>query len=135
MLAEHYLAIRNLHVASVLLSGCVFLLRGLLIQSGRNKLAMALPVRYVSYTIDTVLLVSALLLVAILPWAMFANGWLSVKLVLVVLYVVLGTYALKRGRTRRVRAICYLAALVTFIVIIGIAIAHQPLGWLYLWMH
>ena len=133
MLAEHYLAIRHLHVASVVLSGCVFLLRGLLIQAGRKTLALAAPVRYASYTIDTVLLASALLLVAILPWAMFANGWLATKLVLVVVYVVLGTYALKRGRTRRVRAICYLAALATFIIIIGIAIAHQPLGWLYLW--
>ncbi len=133
MLAEHYLAIRHLHVASVVLSGCVFLLRGLLIQAGRKKWALAALVRYTSYTIDTILLVSALLLVAILPWAMFANGWLATKLVLVVLYVVLGTYALKRGRTRRVRAICYLAALATFIIIIGIAIAHQPLGWLYLW--
>lgn len=135
MLAEHYLAIRHLHVASVVLSGCVFLIRGLLIQAGRKKLALAGPVRYASYTIDTVLLLSALLLVTILPWAMFSNGWLTVKLVLVVVYVVLGTYALKRGRTRRMRAICYLAALATFITIIGIAIAHQPLGWLYLWLH
>ena len=135
MLAEHYLAIRHLHVASVVLSGSVFLIRGLLIQAGRNSLALAAPVRHASYLIDTVLLVSALLLVAILPWAMFANGWLTAKLVLLVVYVVLGTYALKRGRTRRLRAICYIAALATFLIIIGIAIAHQPLGWLYLWLH
>lgn len=130
MLAEHYLLLRHLHVTSVALSGSVFLLRGLLIQLQRTKLAMAAPVRYASYTIDSILLLTAILLVAILPWAMFANGWLLVKLVLVVVYVLLGTLALKRGRTRRTRAICYVAALATFIFIIGIALAHHPLGWL-----
>ena len=90
---------------------------------------MAAPVRYLSYTIDTVLLTAALMLLTILPGAMFANGWLTTKLVLVVVYVVLGTFALKRGRTSRVRAACYLAALLAFATIIGIALAHHPLGW------
>lgn len=134
MLAEYYIQIRSVHIASVLVSGAVFMLRGLLIQLDRKGFALAAPVRYISYSIDTVLLVSALLLVAILPWAMFSNGWLATKLVLVVVYVVLGTLALKRGRTARVRSICYVIALLTFIFIIGIAIAHQPLGWLYIWL-
>ncbi len=134
MLVEYYIQIRTLHIISVVLSGAVFMLRGLLIQTGGKRFALAAPVRYVSYSIDTVLLVSALLLVAILPWAMFSNGWLVIKLVLVVVYVLLGTYALKRGRTARTRGICYVAALVTFIIIIGIAIAHQPMGWLFLWL-
>lgn len=133
MLAEYYIQIRTLHIASVLLSGVVFMLRGLLIQVGGNRFALAAPGRYISYSIDTVLLVSALLLVTILPWAMFSNGWLVTKLVLVVIYVLLGTYALKRGRTARIRGICYSAALAIFVIIVGIAIAHQPMGWLYLW--
>jgi len=69
-------------------------------------------------------------LAVMLPAAMFANGWLTLKLMLVVLYIVLGTFALKRGRTPRVRATSYLAALLTFGTIIGIALAHHPLGWL-----
>jgi uncharacterized membrane protein SirB2 len=83
--------------------------------------------------VDTVLLTAALMLLTILPGAMFANGWLSTKLVLVVVYVVLGTFALKRGRTPRVRLACWLAALVVFATIIGIALAHHPLGWWYRW--
>ena len=51
-------------------------------------------VRYSSYTVDTVLLTAALMLVSMLPAAMFANHWLTVKLVLVVAYVGLGTLAL-----------------------------------------
>ena len=94
---------------------------------------MAAPVRYLSYGIDTVLLTAALMLLTILPGAMFANGWLTTKLVLVLVYVVLGTFALKRGRTARVRLACYSAALLVFATIIGIAIAHHPLGWLLRW--
>ena len=86
--------------------------------------------RYSSYAVDTVLLTAALMLVSVLPAATFANHWLTVKLVLVVVYVGLGTLALKRARTPRGRAICYLAALVVFGVVIGIARHHSPLAWL-----
>ena len=59
---------------------------------------------------------------------MFGNGWLLAKVALVVVYVVLGVFALRRGRTRRMRAVCYVAALLVFGTIYGIARAHHPLG-------
>jgi uncharacterized membrane protein SirB2 len=70
------------------------------------------------------------MLLTMLPAAMFANGWLTTKLLLVVVYVLLGTFALRRGRTPRGRGICYLAALLAFGTVVGIAMAHHPLGWL-----
>jgi len=92
-----------------------------------------MPVRWFSYAVDTALLTAALMLLTILPGAMFANGWLTLKLVLVVAYVVLGSFALKRGRTPRMRTTCFVAALLVFVTIIGIALAHHPLGWLLRW--
>src|SRR3546814_18148678 len=89
---------------------------------------------YLGYTIDTTLLNAALMLVSIRPGAMFANGWLAAKLVLVVVYVVLGVLAMKRGRTRGIRGGCYVAALLVFAAIYGIARMHHPLGWLYPWL-
>ena len=129
-LVAFYPQIKWVHVASVCTSGSLFLLRGLLVQAQRPGLAMAAPVRYLSYSVDTILLTAALMLLTILPHAMFANGWLATKLVLVVTYVALGTFALRRGRTPRVRGACYVAALAVFATIIGIALAHHPLGWL-----
>ena len=38
------------------------------------------PLRYVSYSIDSVLLTAALMLIAVLPAAVFANHWLTVRL-------------------------------------------------------
>ena len=129
-LMAFYPQIKWVHVAAVSASGSLFALRGALVQAGRPGWAMAAPLRYVSYTIDTVLLTAALMLLTMLPAAMFANGWLTAKLLLVVVYVLLGTFALKRGRTPRGRGICYLAALLAFGTVVGIAMAHHPLGWL-----
>ncbi|HEY4529756.1 MAG TPA: SirB2 family protein [Luteimonas sp.] len=131
---EFYPQIKWLHVAMVMASGTLFAMRGLLVLLGRPGLAMAAVPRYLSYAIDTTLLTAALMLLTILPGAMFANGWLATKLVLLVVYVGLGTFALKRGRSPRVRLGCYLAALVTFAFIYSVARAHHPGGiaWLLL---
>jgi len=127
---EFYVQIKWVHVAAVLASGGLFLLRGLLVQLRREHWAMAAPLRYLSYSIDSVLLTAALMLATILPHAMYANGWLTVKLVLLVVYVVLGSFALKRGRTARARLISYTLALATFAFMLTVARAHHPLGWL-----
>ena len=121
------------HILAISLSGSLFALRGLGVLAGARWPQVA-PVRYLSYSIDTVLLTAALMLLTILPGAMFANGWLTLKLGLVVVYVVLGTFALKRGRTPRIRTTCFVAALLVFVTIIGIALAHHPLGWLLRWL-
>lgn len=130
---EFYPQIRWLHIVAVLASGSLFLLRGLLLQSGRQSLATGAPLRYLSYSIDTALLTAALLLLTILPPAMFANGWLTAKIVLLPVYVVLGSFALKRGRTPRVRQACYLLALLVFGFMFSIARSHHPLGVLARW--
>lgn len=125
---EFYPQIKWVHVAMVMASGLLFALRGLLVQAGRPGWAMAAPVRYASYAIDTTLLTAALMLLTILPGAMFANGWLAVKLVLLVAYMVLGSFALKRARTPQARLACYVAALSTFAFIYTVARAHHPAG-------
>jgi uncharacterized membrane protein SirB2 len=125
---EFYPQVKWVHVASVLVSGSLFLLRGLLVQAGRPQWALAAPVRYLSYSIDCVLLTAALMLVTMLPKALFANGWLWAKLGLLVVYVVLGSLALKRGRTPRARLLAYAAALLVFGCMLTIARAHHPLG-------
>ena len=130
---EFYPQIRSVHILAVVLSGSLFALRGLFAVAGA-RWPHAAPVRYLSYTIDTTLLTAALMLLTILPGAMFANGWLATKLVLVVVYVVLGVLAMKRGRTRGIRRGCYVAALATFAMVYGIARAHHPLGFLHAWL-
>ena len=126
---EFYPQIRSVHILAVTLSGCLFAIRGLAVLLGMRWPLWA-PVRYLSWTIDTVLLTAALMLLTILPGAMFGNGWLTLKLLLLVVYIVLGVFALKRASTRGCKAIFYVLALATFLVIVGIARMHHPWGWL-----
>ncbi len=125
-----YLPIKTVHIVSVLASGGLFAVRGLLLLNGRTW-AMSAPMRYLSYSIDTVLLTAALMLATLLPSGVFANGWLTVKLVLLVVYVVLGSFALKRGRSLKTRWLCFIAALCVYAFMLSVARSHQPLGWFY----
>jgi len=126
-LIAYYPEIKHAHVGLALTSGALFALRGAGVLAGMRWPRLA-AVRYASYGIDTALLAAALLLLAILPGGLYANGWLAAKLALLVVYVVLGVFALRRARSRGGRIACYLAALGTFAMIYGIARAHHPLG-------
>jgi uncharacterized membrane protein SirB2 len=129
---EFYPEIRAVHIGAVLLSGTLFASRGIGVLLGA-RWPQAAPWRWLSVSIDTVLLTAALMLLNIVPAAVFANHWLSVKLTLLVVYVVLGSLALKRARSARARAICFAAAVLVFVGMLGIARTHQPLGWFALW--
>lgn len=126
---EFYPQIKQFHIFIALLSGSLFALRGGFALAGA-RWPQALPVKWMSYAIDTSLLTAALMLLTILPWAMFANGWLLAKVVLIVVYVVLGVMAMRPRRSLRDRALYYAAALLVFLSIYGIARAHHPLGFL-----
>ena len=89
---------------------------------------MAWPVRYLSYTIDTVLLTGALMLATVLRQYPFVHAWLTVKVLLLVVYVVLGSLALRYAPTRRTPIACGVSALLVYLAIISVARAHHPLG-------
>lgn len=129
---EFYPQIKYVHIMLAVLSGTLFALRGAFAIGGA-KWPNALPVKWLSYTIDTALLTAAMMLLTILPGAVFANGWLTVKVGLLVLYVVLGVFALRRAKTLRGRVLGYLAALASFVAIYSIARAHHPLGFYSWW--
>jgi uncharacterized membrane protein SirB2 len=124
---EFYPEIRWVHIAAVLTSGALFALRGVVMLTGA-RWYMAAPLRYLSYTVDTVLLTAALMLATVLHQYPFVHGWLTAKVLLLIVYVVLGSYALKRGATPGVRARSYFAALLVYAFIISIARAHDPRG-------
>lgn len=124
---EFYPQIKSVHVAAVLASGLLFLLRGAALHAGMAW-AMAAPLRYLSYLIDTTLLTAALMLATFLHQYPFVHAWLTVKVLLLVVYIGLGTFALRRGSTRKIRVLCWLAALLVYGFIISVARAHHPAG-------
>jgi uncharacterized membrane protein SirB2 len=126
---ERYLAIKHLHVVTVLLSVALFSLRGLLMLS-RSRFTHHAALRFPSYVIDTVLLASAIALTLILSQYPLTHAWLTAKVLALLAYIVLGSFALKRGRTYRQRAGFLIAALATFAYIYSVARVHHPAGFL-----
>jgi uncharacterized membrane protein SirB2 len=126
-LIELYPQVRWTHISLVLTSGALFAARGVGVLLGA-RWSMTLAVRRLSYTIDTALLSAAVLLLVMLGINPFAVAWLSTKIALLLVYIVLGTLALKRARTQRLRLLCYVAALVCYGFMLTVALAHHPLG-------
>ena len=127
---EFYPQIKLAHVTAIIASGLLFAVRGGAQLAGA-RWAMAAPLRFLSYFIDTALLTAALMLVTVLHQYPFVHAWLTVKVLLLVVYVALGSFALKRGRTRAVRLYCYLAAVAVYLFIASVARTHHPLGALH----
>jgi uncharacterized membrane protein SirB2 len=129
---EFYPQIKAVHIGCALASVALFALRGGGLLAGL-RWPRSLPVRALSWSIDTALLTAALMLLSILPGAVFGNHWLTAKLALLLAYVGLGHRALAAGTLRRQRLAWLLPALACFAAIYLIARAHHPLGpWLLL---
>lgn len=126
-LPELYPFVRWAHIGLVLTSGTLFAARGLGVLLGAQW-AMTPGMRRLSYSLDTALLAAALLLLYILDLNPFAVAWLVTKIALLLLYIVLGTFALKRARTPRMRLVFYIASLLCFAFMLTVARAHHPLG-------
>jgi uncharacterized membrane protein SirB2 len=122
-----YVPARLVHIGLVLISGTLFAARGVGVLTGAPW-SIAPAVRRLSYAIDTALLGAALLLLYVLDINPFAIAWLSTKIALLMAYIVLGTLALKRARTTRMRVLCFVAALLCFAFMLTVARAHHPLG-------
>ena len=121
-----YLAIKHLHVTCVVLSGLGFSLRGFWMLTGSPLLQTRLA-KTVPHVVDTTLLGSALTLAYLSGQYPFVQPWLTAKVFGLLAYIVLGSLALKRGRTPRARLGFFALALLTFAYIVGVALTRNPL--------
>jgi len=122
-----YPAALVVHLATVTVSVCLFGLRCAWMVAGSPMLQNR-TVRVLPHVVDTALLASGAWLMVLTRQFPFANTWLTVKLLAVVAYIVLGSIALRHGRNLRVRSIASVAALLTVAWIVLVAHARHPLG-------
>jgi uncharacterized membrane protein SirB2 len=128
-LAEWYPSLKQAHVSLVAGSGALFAVRGAAALAGQGWPTRA-PWRRLSVVIDTLLLVAGVTLWALLALNPLRDVWLGTKFALLLVYIVLGSFALRRGPTLQVRAASHAAALATFAFMVGVALNHHPLGFL-----
>ena len=125
--AAWYPLLKHSHVALVTLSGTLFALRGAGVLACA-RWPMDKGVRAMTVVIDTLLLSSGVTLWTMLRLDPLRDAWLGVKVLLLLVYIVLGSLALKRARTPALRAAFFVAAIVVFATMVGIAFTHDPLG-------
>ncbi|WHZ19720.1 MAG: putative membrane protein [Rhodanobacteraceae bacterium] len=126
-MAAWYLQILWTHVGCVIASGSLFFTRGCMMLAGLPA-ANHVALRRISVVIDSLLLAAAIALTMIIHQYPFVQAWLTVKVVLLVVYIVLGVFALRRGRTRAVRGAYFAAAVIVFLFIVSVARTHNPFG-------
>ena len=122
-----YLAIKYLHIVCVILSGSGFFLRGLLMMND-SPLLQQRWLKIVPHLNDTVLLAAALALAVMAGWYPFVDAWVTAKVFGLIVYIILGSLALKPGRPKGVRLASWLAALAVFGYIVSVGLLHDPRG-------
>ncbi|MCL4746898.1 MAG: SirB2 family protein [Burkholderiaceae bacterium] len=124
-----YATLKATHVGCAALSIAGFVLRwGLMLVD--SALLRARAARVLPHVIDTVLLASALLMAWQLRIDPREAPWLAAKIIALLAYIVLGVIALRRGRTRLVRALAGGAAIAVFAYIVSVALSRSALGFL-----
>lgn len=122
-----YTLLKHIHMTLAVLSASLFSVRGLALLRGAAWPRLKLW-RVGSVLIDVALLGMAITLLAAYDFALLHAPWLQLKLVLLVVYIVLGAVAM-RARSRAVRIGAYAAALAALAHLFGAAFLKSPLGW------
>ena len=126
---EHYFLIKHLHITTATLSLLFFVVRAWWSVRESSWLQRRW-VRVLPHVNDTLLLTLGVLLMVMLRMWPQHHPWLAAKLIALLLYIGLGTLAIKRGRSPAVRVGAALAAVATFAYMLGAALNHSPLSWL-----
>ncbi|MCS4308146.1 MAG: invasion protein [Gammaproteobacteria bacterium HGW-Gammaproteobacteria-15] len=119
-----YMAYKHFHLLMVVLSVSFLLVR----YAMSLKPAAMLQTKFFKiapHVIDTLLLVSAVLLMLTLQQYPFVHAWLTEKFLAVLAYIALGVMAFK-GRTAAIRWICFLGALGWLGLVLRVAMTKQP---------
>ena len=119
--------LKLIHVSCVILSISGFVLRGGLMFAGSRLLNVKL-VKKAPHYVDATLLFSGIWLAINLQQYPGTVPWLTAKLIALVIYVLLGSLAL-RGKTTRIRYSAFMGALVVFSYMVSVALTRSIAPW------
>jgi len=122
-----YVALKAFHTACAIASGCGFVARYLLMLLESPRLGSPLA-RVAPHVVDTLLLASAVTLAWLANAVPLRDDWLTAKIGGLLLYIAIGSIALKRGRTKVARAVAGVLAITIFAYIASVALTKSPYG-------
>lgn len=118
-----YLTIKYAHLCFALISINLFILRAVWTTT-ESQLQYQRWTKIVPHINDTLLFTTAIYLMVATQQYPFSHGWLTIKLFAVLIYIVLGSIALKRATTRQAKLFFALLAIAMFGFIGWTAISH-----------
>lgn len=119
-----YYTVKTLHISCVVASISLFVLRGSLALSGYPWRRWRV-LRWAPHAVDTVLLSSAVWLAWQLGQYPFVDAWLTAKVLALLAYIGLGSYALRLTTSKVKRPLYFAAALGCVSYIVGVALTHS----------
>ncbi|OZY84865.1 regulator SirB [Cellvibrio mixtus] len=123
-----YIALKHLHLTFVALALLIFFIRGVLLFIHSPLLNKKL-LKIAPHIINTIMLVSGILLAVSLGMKPGEHPWLMAKLIGLVVFIILGVGAFK-VRNVLLQKILWVDALVVFAYIVSVAITKSPMGFL-----
>ena len=116
--------VKNIHIVTVVLSISGFFMRGIWMMQDSPRLKQRW-VKIGPHINDTILLTTGIILAVMVQQYPFVNGWLTAKLIALLVYIGLGFATLRFGRSKPQRIITWLAAILVFGYMLGVARTHQ----------
>ena len=124
-----YLLLKLTHIVCAITTISGFVLRSYWMLTDSELLQKKLT-KILPHVIDTLFLASGIAMLYQLSLNPFTQSWLVAKFAGLIIYIVFGTIAIKRGSTRQIRVIAAIAAISVFAYISGVAMTHSIASWL-----
>lgn len=120
--------VKTIHVTCVALSFAGFFIRGIWMLKD-SPLLQQRWVRISPQVVDTVLLVSAIVLAVQLRFSPMEQPWLMAKIIALLAYIGVGLVAMRFGRSKRTRLVAWALGMVIFLYIVSVALNKSAMGW------
>lgn len=121
----YYSLLKYLHIFTINITFAFFIIRGYWVIINSPSLTQGW-VKIFPHINDTILLIAAINMSYLHEWRLFNQSWLIAKLCAVIIYIVLGSIALRPGRPKLIRLFAWLMAMLIFLYIVVVAVSKDP---------
>lgn len=120
-----YEIVKYIHVTAIILSVSGFIIR-IVLKLNNSPYQTKYWFKKLPHKVDTLLLASALTMVYILGVNPLTTFWLAEKITGLIIYILLGMVALRWGKTKQIKEIAAVLAVIVFSYIVYVAHYKTP---------
>jgi len=125
------MTIKLFHISTVFISFLFFTTR-FYWMIAKPSLLKAPWVKIFPHVVDSLLLISAIVLTIQISQYPFVDAWLTSKVLALLAYIIIGNIALKRGKSKPIRIVAGIISILIFLFMISVATTKDALGFLSL---